>query len=164
MELVNPGIGLIFWMTLSFGLVIWILGKFAWKPIMKALKDREESIDEALHAADKARDEMKALQFSNEQLLKEAREERDTILREARKIKENIIEDAKLKATDESNRIIETAKESIHYEKMAAITDLKNQIAELSIDIAEKIMKFELSKDDNQKALIEKWMKDINFN
>ncbi|MFC1733796.1 F0F1 ATP synthase subunit B [candidate division KSB1 bacterium] len=164
MELVNPGIGLIFWMTLSFGLVIWILGKFAWKPIMKALKDREESINEALHTADKARDEMKALQFSNEQLLKEAREERDTILREARKIKENIIEEAKLKATDESNRIIETAKESIHYEKMAAITDLKNQIAELSIDIAEKIMKFELSKDDNQKALIEKWMKDINFN
>jgi len=164
MEIVTPGLGLIFWMTISFGIVIWILGKFAWKPIMKALKEREESIDEALHAADKAREEMKTLQFSNEQLLKEAKEERDIILREARKVKDNIIEEAKQKATEESNRIIETAKENIHFEKMAAITDLKNQIAELSIDIAEKIMKTELNRDDNQKVLIEKWMKDINFN
>ena len=164
MELVNPGLGLIFWMTLSFAIVIWVLGKFAWKPIMKALKERERSIDDALHAADKAREDMKALQFSNEQLLKEAKEERDAMLRDARKIRENVIEEAKQKAVEESNRILENAKENIHYEKMAAITELKNQIASLSIDIAEKIIKEKLSVEGKHKELIEKWMKDINFN
>lgn len=164
MELVTPGIGLIFWMTISFAVVIWVLGKFAWKPIMKALKDRERSIDEALHEADMAREEMKKLQFSNEQLLKEAKEERDAMIRDARKIKENILEEARHKAVEESNKIMENTRENIHNEKMAAITELKNQIAKLSIEIAEKIMRSELSKEGRQKELIEKWMKDINFN
>jgi F-type H+-transporting ATPase subunit b len=164
MELVTPQLGLIFWMTLSFGLVLIILGKYAWKPIMKMLREREEKIETALHAADKAREEMKALKFSNEQLLKEAKEERDIILREARKIRETILEEAKLKANEEANRIIETAKESIHYEKMAAITELKNQIAILSIEIAEKILQEELSKDDNQKKLVQRLLNDININ
>ena len=113
MELVQPGLGLIFWMTISFSILIFILAKFAWKPIMKGLKEREDSIDQALHAADKAREEMKQLQFSNEQLLKEAKEERDNILRDARHVKENIIEEARVKANEEANRIIENAKESI---------------------------------------------------
>ena len=164
MELVNPGIGLIFWMTLAFLFLVLILGKFAWKPIMKMLKERETKIDEALHEADKAREEMKQLKFSNEELLKEAKEERDALLRNAREVKEKIIEDARVKATEEANRIVESAKESIHYEKMQALTDLKNQIATLSIEIAEKLIQQELSKDDNQDKLIEKFLNEVNFN
>ncbi|HNW97655.1 MAG TPA: F0F1 ATP synthase subunit B [Bacteroidales bacterium] len=164
MELVTPHIGLIFWMTLSFALLIYILGKFAWKPVMKALKERENSINDALKAADKAREEMSQLAFSNEQLIKEAKEERDVLLRDARKIRDNVIDEAKIKAEEEAKRIIETAKENVHFEKMAAITDLKNQLAILSIEIAEKILKEELSKSEKQKELIDKLLNEINFN
>lgn len=164
MELVTPHIGLIFWMTLSFALLIYILGKFAWKPVMKALKERENSINDALKAADKAREEMSQLAFSNEQLIKEAKEERDVLLRDARKIRDNVIDEAKTKAEEEAKRIIETAKENIHFEKMAAITDLKNQLAILSIEIAEKILKEELSKSEKQKELMDKLLNEINFN
>lgn len=164
MELVTPQIGLIFWMTLAFGIVVFILGKFAWKPIMKGLKDREDSIDNALQAALKAKEEMKQLVFSNEQMMKEAKEERDSMLRDARKIKDNIIGEAKTKAEEEAKRIVETAKENIHFEKMAALTELKNQIATLSIEIAEKLMKVEMSDDQKQKALVEKLINEIKFN
>lgn len=164
MELVTPHLGLIVWMTLSFLFLLLILGKFAWKPVMKSLKERETKIEDALHAADKAREEMLELKFSNEQLLKEAKEERDSILREARKIREDMLEEAKGKANEEANRIIQNAKESINYEKLAAIHELKNQIATLSIEIAEKIIKDELSKDENQKQLIEKLLNEVKFN
>ena len=164
MELVQPGLGLIFWMTIAFAILIWILTKFAWKPIMKGLKEREDSIDQALHAADKAREEMKELQFSNEQLLKEAKEERDNILRDARHVKENIIEEARVKANEEANRIIENAKESIQYEKLAAIHEMKNQLADLSIEIAEKILRQELSDKDKHNQLIERLLKEIKEN
>ncbi len=164
MELLNPGVGLIFWMSLSFLILILLLAKFAWKPIMNSLKDREESIKNALQAADTAKAEMKELIFSNEELLKEAKTERDKILKAARKIKDSIIEDAKLIANEEGNRIIERAKESIHFEKMAAITELKNQIAELSIDIAEKVLREELKKDNKQKELIRKLINEITIN
>lgn len=164
MELVQPGLGLIFWMTLAFAILIWVLAKFAWKPIMKGLKEREDSIDQALHAADKAREEMKELQFSNEQLLKEAKEERDNILRDAREVKENIIEEAREKANEEANRIIENAKESIQYEKLAAIHDMKNQLADLSIEIAEKILRQELSDKDKHNQLIDRLLKEIKEN
>ena len=113
MELVQPGIGLIIWMTIAFSLLLWILAKFAWKPIMKGLKEREQTIEEALNTANKAREEMKELKFTNEQLLKEAKEERDLILRDARKVKESIIESARVKANEEGNRIIENAREAI---------------------------------------------------
>ncbi len=164
MELVTPQIGLIFWMTLSFLIVLFILGKFAWKPIMKALKDRQESIEGSLLAADRAKEEMSQLVFSNEQLMKEAKDERDAMLRDARKIRDNIIGEAKTKAEEEANRIVETAKENIHFEKMAALTDLKNQIAILSIEIAEKIMKENLSTDDKQKELVTKLLNETHFN
>jgi F-type H+-transporting ATPase subunit b len=164
MELVQPGLGLIVWMTVAFSLLIWILGKFAWKPIMKGLKEREASIDEALNQANKAREEMKELKFSNEQLLKEAKEERDDILREARKVKESIIEEAREKANAEANRIVENAKEAIQYEKMAALHEMKNQLAHLSIEIAEKIIREELSAKDKHKNLIEKMLKEIKSN
>jgi F-type H+-transporting ATPase subunit b len=164
MELVQPGIGLIIWMTLSFSILLWILAKFAWKPIMKGLKEREISIDEALNAANAAKEEMKELKFSNEQLLKEAKEERDNILRDARHVKENIIEQAREKANEEANRIVENAKDAIQFEKMAALTEMKNELASLSIEIAEKILKEELSPKDKHQKLIDRLIKDINEN
>jgi F-type H+-transporting ATPase subunit b len=164
MELVNPGIGLIFWMTVAFVAILYILGKFAWKPILKALKDRETSIGEALHAADKAREEMKQMLFSNEQLLQDAKNERDAILAQARKIKDSIIEESKLKANEEANRILISAKESIENEKMSALTDLKNQIGELALEIARKILIRELSEPKKQEEYIQELIKDVKLN
>jgi F-type H+-transporting ATPase subunit b len=164
MELIKPGLGLIIWMTISFAFLLWILAKYAWKPIMKMLKEREDSIDQALHAADKARDEMKQLKVDNEKLLKQAKEERDAILAEARKIREKMIDEARQKANEEANRVVDNAKERIENEKMAAITDLKNQIATFSIEIAEKILKVELAEGKKHEELINKLIKDIKFN
>ncbi len=156
MELVQPGIGLIFWMALVFGILIFVLGKFAWKPILKSLHERENAIEKSIKAAEIAKGEMEKLKFDNEQLLKQAKEERDDILREGRKVKDKIIEDARSRASQEADKIVESAKERIEYEKLAAMTDLKNQIAEISIEIAEKILKEELSSDSKQKDYIEK--------
>jgi F-type H+-transporting ATPase subunit b len=164
MELVQPGIGLIIWMTVAFSLLLWILAKFAWKPIMKGLKEREQTIEEALNTANKAREEMKELKFTNEQLLKEAKEERDLILRDARKVKESIVEGARIKANEEANRILENAKEAIKNEKLAAIHDMKNQLAVLSIEIAEKLIKQELSGKDKHKELIQRLIDQIKVN
>ncbi|MGA2824001.1 MAG: F0F1 ATP synthase subunit B [Bacteroidales bacterium] len=164
MELVNPGIGLILWMTLAFLAILYILGKYAWTPIMKALKERESKIHDALNAAEKAKEEMQKMKFSNEELLQEAKNERDAILSTARKIKESIIEESKQKAAEEANRIIVSAKESIQNEKMAAITDLKDQLAELSLEIARKILKKELSDPKRQENYIKELMKDVKFN
>jgi len=164
MELIQPGLGLIFWMTISFGLVLFVLGKYAWKPIMKMLKEREDAIDSALHEADKAREEMKQLKVDNEKLLKEAKEERDAILAEARKIREKMIDEARLKAGQEAQRVIDGAKERIENEKMAAIVDLKNQVAQLSIEIAEKVIKAELAKDKKHEELIQRLIKETNIN
>ncbi len=164
MELVNPGIGLIFWMTLAFGIVLWLLGKYAWKPIMKSLHEREDSIDKALHQADQARKEMEGLKISNEELLKEAKEERDGIMKQAREIKDKLIDDARVKANLEASRIVESAKESIENEKMAAMVDLKNQIADLSIEIAEKLLEHELSDKKRQKDYVEQLIKDAKLN
>ncbi|HPB24356.1 MAG TPA: F0F1 ATP synthase subunit B [Bacteroidales bacterium] len=164
MELVSPGIGLIFWMTLSFLLLMLILGKFAWKPVLKMLKERENKIEDSLKQAEKAHEEMKQLKFSNEELLREAKNERDNILREARVIREKLIEEARTKATEEADRIVQSAKDSIKYEKIEALTDLKNQIALLSVEIAEKLLQEELSKDEKQNKLIEKFLNEINFN
>lgn len=164
MELISPGLGLVFWMVISFSIVVFVLGKFAWKPILKSIKDRELSIENALQAAEKAKEEMKALIFNNEKLKKEALEERDALLSEARKIKDNIIEEAKLKAKEEYNRIIENAKESIAYEKIAAMTELKNQVAILSINIAEKVLEKELSEGSKQQDFLNKLLDDVKFN
>jgi F-type H+-transporting ATPase subunit b len=164
MELVNPGIGLIVWMTLAFLAILYILGKYAWVPIMLSLKERESTIHDALNSAEKAKEEMKRLKFSNEQLPQEAKNERDAILAAARKIKESIIEESKLKATEEANRIILSAKESIENEKMAAITELKNQLAEFSLEVASKILKKELSDPKKQEEYSKELMKDVKFN
>lgn len=164
MELVSPGIGLIFWMTLAFGIVLWLLGKYAWKPILKSLHEREETIDRALHEADLARKGMDDLKISNEELLKEAKGERDAIMKQAREIKEKLIEDARLKANIEANRIVESARESIENEKLAAMVDLKNQIADLSIEIAEKLLERDLADKKRQKDYVEQLIRETKLN
>ena len=164
MELVKPEFGLIFWMVISFGLIMLILKKFAWKPILNMLHEREASIQNALDSAEKAKEEMKALQSSNEKILADARNERDLMLKDAREIREKMIADAKGIATKEGERMLTIARESIQNEKMAAITELKNQVASLSIEIAEKILKSELSSDEKQKSLVNTLLKDVNLN
>lgn len=164
MELVKPSIGLIFWMIVSFSIILFLLKKFAWKPILDMLKEREDSIEQALISAESAREEMKTLQANNERILNEAKQERDSLLKEAREIKEKIIAESKDIASKEGERLLKMARENIQNEKMAAITELKNQVATLSIDIAEKILKTELSSDEKQKNLVNTLLKDVNLN
>lgn len=164
MELVMPGIGLIFWMTLSFGIVLFILTKFAWKPIMKGIHQREETIEKALLAASEAKKEMLKLQAGNEQLLREAKDERDALMRDARKMKETILEEARAKGAEESARIIANARENIQFEKMAAINELKNQIASISVEIAEKLINKELENKKQQQQLTEKLLEQVKIN
>lgn len=162
--LVTPGVGLIFWTSIVFILLLVLLGKFAWKPILSAIKEREQGIETALKSAEAAKKEMENLKAGNEKILNEARSERDALLKEARDTKESIIAEAKTKATKEADRILATAREQIVAEKNAAIADLKAQVATLSIDIAEKILKSELSSDEKQKSLVNNLMKDVNLN
>lgn len=164
MELVKVDIGLLFWMTLSFGTVLFVLAKFAWKPIMKGIHEREESIDKALHAAEEAKKQMLRLKAGNEELLNQAKEERDALLREARKLKDAIIEEARLKANEEAQRIVDNARESIQFEKLAVINDLKNQVASISIEIAEKILQKELSDKEEQHQLTKKLIDQVKIN
>jgi F-type H+-transporting ATPase subunit b len=164
MEIVSSGIGLILWMTLAFAVLIFVLRRYAWKPILQSLRERENTIDEALNMANTVREEMKDLKADNERLLVEAREERTKILRDARKVKESIVEEARAKANEEANNIIENARERIEHEKMAAMTDLKNQIAAISIEVAEKILERELSEGNRQEEYIRKLINQANFN
>ncbi len=138
MELVKPEFGLIFWMSISFLIVVFLMRKFAWGPILSSLKERETSISDALNAAKRAKEEVANMTAENERILQEARNERDVLLREARETKEQIINESRAKAQVEGDRLITLAREAITNEKMAAITDLKNQVAYLSIEIAEK--------------------------
>jgi F-type H+-transporting ATPase subunit b len=164
MELVNPGIGLIFWMTLAFGTVFFVLSKFAWPSILKALKEREQHIEEALQAADLTKEEMKKLKIDNEKLLKEAKEERDVILNDARKIRDKMIDDARNRANEEADRIVESARVRIENDKMAAIVEVKNQIAKVSIDIAEMILREKMKSDKEQTDFIEKLIDESRLN
>ena len=164
MELITPGIGLVFWTVLGFSILLFLLTKYAWKPVIKMLNERENTISEALDQAKIAREEMKSLQANNELLIIKAKEERDAILVEARQIREKLIDEAKIKANEESHRIIESAKESINFEKMRAITDLKNQVAQLSIEIAEKLLTNELSDKEKQNKMIEGMLDEVRCN
>ncbi len=164
MELVKPAFGLVFWMVISFSIILFLLKKFAWPVILGALDEREKSISDALNAAEKAKEEMAGLKADNEKLLQEARNQRDLILKEAREAKESIINDAKSKATEESDRLRRLAREEIQNEKMAAITELKNQVAILSIQIAEKVIRQQLSTDEKQKQMVNEMLKDIKMN
>jgi F-type H+-transporting ATPase subunit b len=151
-------------MLVSFGVLVFILGKWGWPMLLKALKKREQAIADSLNAAEKAREEMKQLVAHNEDLLKEAKAERDEMLRNARLTSEKIVEDARLKATEEADRIVESARENINYEKLKAMHELKNQIASLSIDIAEKLMKAELSDRQKADSLIQRELENAHLN
>jgi F-type H+-transporting ATPase subunit b len=164
MQLINPGLGIIFWMTLTFAIVVFVLGKYAWPSILKGLKEREQSIQESLDAAKEAQNKMQLLKADNEKLLQEAKEERAAILAEARKIKEKIIEDARESATQQADRIVGKAKERIENEKKAALTEIKNTIAKYSIEIAEKILREELKDKDKQKELVDKLLEETSLN
>ena len=164
MDLVTPSIGLIFWTTLAFVVLLILLRKFAWKPILSAVNTREESITNAMNAAEEAKKEMANLTSTNERLLNEAREERDSLMKEAREMKAEIIAKAKEEATSEGEKMIVNAKAAIETERKTAIADLKNQVASLSIDIAEKIVKGNLSGDDKQKQLVNELVEEVNLN
>ena len=164
MELVTPQIGLIFWTTLSFFILLFILKKLAWTPILGAVKDREASIKDALASAENARNEMANLQADNQRILQEARAERDEMLKEARDIKVTIVTEAKNAAKAEADAIITAAKALIENEKVAAITELKSSVGSLSVDIAEKVLKAELKDTEKQNAYIAEMLKDIKLN
>ena len=164
MSLVTPAIGLMFWTCIIFTLLILLLRKFAWKPILTAVDDRNEQINSALKAADKARLEIENLNNDNERILLEAKSERDQLLKEARDIKDNIINEAKEKASNEAENILNAAKSQIENEKMKAITELKNSVAVLSIDIAEKVLKNELKEKSNQEDFIDSILKKSELN
>jgi F-type H+-transporting ATPase subunit b len=162
--LVTPDLGLIFWTLVTFLLLVFLLGKFAWKPILKMVNEREASIEEALKAAERARDEMKSLQADNEAILKEAREERERILKEAREMKNKIVSDAKDAASAEAEKAVTSAKAAIEAEKAAAVAELKNQAAVLSIEVAEKVLGQELSAENKQAEMIGKMIDEVKFN
>ena len=154
--LIEFSFGLIFWMTVSFLVVLFILGKFAWKPILGALGERERTIEDALSEAKRAREEMTALSARNEELMHAAREERELLLNEARDFRDREIAEAKAKAKTEADALLARARADIHNEKNAAITEMKNQVAELSIQVAELILKEKLGDAAAQKALVDK--------
>jgi F-type H+-transporting ATPase subunit b len=164
MPLVTPGIGLVFWMLLSFLIVFFLLKRFAWKPILNMLREREESIEKALKSADEARAEMQKLQANNELILAEARKQSDTLIKEAREIKDKIISDAKNQASLEAEKVMKNATLTIENEKVQAINEIRNQIAEFSVLIAEKVIRKELSTESKQKEYIDSLLNDLNLN
>ena len=164
MELVTPGIGLIFWTSIVFLLLIFLLKKFAWKPILEAVEKRSNSIEEALNASEKAKAELTELNEEKDKLRKKALADRDALLKEAATTKAKILSDAKSQAKLETEKILTNAREVIRNEKMAAITELKNQVALLSLDIAEKIVKEQLTSSDKQKALVDNLVNEVNLN
>jgi len=157
-------VGLFFWQTLIFVALVVLLAKYAWKPILKAVKEREENIKNALDAAENAKLEMAKLKSQNEDMRKEALAERDALLKQAKETKEQIIAESKSAAKSEADKIISAAREEIKAEKVAAMLEIKNQVASLSIEIAEKIVREQLQSDDKQKALVDNLIEDVNLN
>lgn len=164
MELLTPGSGLIIWQAIIFLALILLLKKFAWGPIISSLKEREVGIEESLAAAERAKDEMAALQSDNEKLLKEARIERDVMLKDALTTASKIKEEAREETSKITSKMIEDAKATIENEKKAALADIKTQVSLLSLDIAEKLLRKQLGNEKEQKALVDEFVKDLNLN
>ena len=164
MDLLTPSFGLLLWTLLAFGIVFYILKKFAWKPILASLKEREAGIAESIATAERVRAEMALLKSENEALLAKAREERAQILKEARDIKEKIVSDAKEQAKFEANKIISEANAAIQQQKMAALTDVKNQVGLLVVDVAEKVLRRELQSKSEQEKYIRELAADVKLN
>lgn len=164
MDLITPDIGLIFWTGLTFLILMFVLTKFVWKPIMGVVNKREQNIQEALDMAKKTKAEMEQLQTKNANLLKEARIERDEMIKEAKETTVQMIESAKAKAKEEADKIIENARISIEAEKTAAMSELRKDVAGIALEIAEKIIREELSSDEKQRKLAQSFADDINLN
>ena len=159
-----PDIGLVFWNTIAFLVLLIVLGKFAWKPMLKAISEREQGIEEALMRADKMKAEFTAMQNENEQLLAKAREERAIIIKEAKEASEKMVADAKDKAKNEYERIVADAQLSINQQKNAAMTEVKNQVGSLVIEVAEKILRKELSNKAEQESYIKQIAEEVKLN
>ena len=164
MDLVTPEFGLIFWTLITFLALLFILKKFAWKPILGAVSEREQGIRDALASAVEARKEMENLQADNERILKEARVEREAMLKEARELKNKMIDDAKQDAKLEASKLITQAQAAIEAEKKATIADLRSQVAKISISIAEKVVREELSNTEKQEKLVESMLDNTTLN
>ena len=164
MGLVIPDTGLLFWMLITFAIVLWILGKYAWKPIMKSLKEREETIQGSLDAAKKAKEEIEKLKDENKKIMAEARAERDNILKEAKEIREKMLREAENDAKQKADKILEDARLQIESEKKKAIDELKASVADLTIEISEKILRKELENKEKQKEYINQLVKDAKLN
>ena len=163
MNLITPSSGLLFWMLIGFGILFFILAKFGWPVILKMISDREQFIQEQLTEAEHVRQEMKNLKSEHRQLLVEAKEERDKILFDARKLVDKMNDDAKLRCEKETDAMIAATREMIKHEKMKALTEIKNEIANLSIDMAEKILREDLKDSSRQEELIHKWVEEMNL-
>ncbi|HEY9341792.1 MAG TPA: F0F1 ATP synthase subunit B [Hanamia sp.] len=164
MELLLPKLGLIFWTLIAFGITLWILGKYAWKPIMKSLDDREKNISDSIMSAENVRKEMSELKSENEALLAKAREERGIMMREAKETRDKIILEAKEQAREEMNKIVADAQSVIHQQKMAAITDLKNQVGNLVLEVSEKVIRRELGNREEQEKYIQQLTQNVDLN
>lgn len=164
MGFVTPDLGTIFWMVIIFFITLFIMKKFAWKPILTSLKDRETSIAEALSSAEKARKEVEGLKADQDQILAEARKEKDVILKEARELKDKILAEAKSQAQVEGQKIVEAARSQIDAEKTAAIAEMKKQVVDLSVLVAEKIIQKEVKENKDQEQLIDSLLKDLKLN
>jgi F-type H+-transporting ATPase subunit b len=162
--LVTPSLGLIIWTTVVFLLLLFLLGKFAWKPVLRAIEEREKNIESAIRNAEEAKASLENLKKEGEKILSEARNEREVILKEAKELKEKLISDAKKQAQSEAEKIIQHARQQIQSEKQAALVELKNQVAVLSVEIAEKILKTELADKEKQKIIIQNLSKELNLN
>lgn len=164
MELLTPAIGNIFWTAIVFLALVFLLGKFAWGPILKAVNDREISIVDAINQAKLARKEMEELKADNDRIIREAKIERDAILKEARELKDKIVTEAQTLAKEEGVKLIEQARQIIQAEKSAAMEDIKNQIGALSVGIAEQILRQKLDNTDAQNTLVENYLNNSNQN
>lgn len=163
-SLTSPAIGTIFWTVLIFSAFFLILRKFAWKPILSVIKERDELIKGSLASAEKARKEMLKLQSDNEAILQKARQEREGILKEAREIRDKLIAEAKTRATEEAEKIIEKAKTGIEKEKAIALAEIRDKVAVLSVEIAEKILKERLKVTDEHEKIIDSYLNEIDLN
>jgi len=163
-SLTSPAIGTIFWAVVIFTLFFLILKKYAWKPVLNAIKQRDEMIKGSLASAEKARKDMLQLQSDNEAILRKAREEREDILKEARDVRDRLIAEARSKASQEAGKIVENAKAGIEREKTKALAEIHDQLATLSVEIASKLLGEKLSRTGEQDKLIQKYLKDINLN
>ncbi|WP_430812729.1 MULTISPECIES: F0F1 ATP synthase subunit B [unclassified Carboxylicivirga] len=164
MGFLTPDPGLVFWSAITFGLLVFILKRYAWKPILHAVKSREETIEYALAAAEKAKAEVEDIKATKVAIMNEAKVEREALIKQARELKQTMLQDAKNKAQEEADKIITTARLQIKREKDEAILQLKEKVAEFSVDIAGKLLEEELKASDKQQAIIDKYLHEVNFN